>query len=173
MLNHVIRTINFLHSSRDYYYSCLSTYWVTEDLHAISLFIAKSVQLFYLQCYFFLNELEWMNNGIKLLHLFSIGLYPWRTILLLCEIYKRICAPTLLKTFRRITQDTLILFYLALSITFCIIICANNLQKRSKPTPAYAQEYYVELLFNALFTKDVVTWVQVVNTICVLWRSSL
>ena len=53
-----------------------------------SLFIAKSVQLFYLQCYyFFLNELQWMNNGIKLLHLFSIGLYPWRTILLLCEIY--------------------------------------------------------------------------------------
>ena len=34
----------------------------------------------------FLNELEWMNNGIKLLHLFSIGLYPWRTILLLCDI---------------------------------------------------------------------------------------
>ena len=28
-----------------------------------------------------------MNNGIKLLHLFSIGLYQWRTILLLCEIY--------------------------------------------------------------------------------------
>ena len=28
-----------------------------------------------------------MNNGIKLLHLFSIGLYPLRTILLLCEIY--------------------------------------------------------------------------------------
>ena len=37
---------------------------------------------------FFLNELEWMNNDIKLLHLFSIGLYPWRTILLLCEIYR-------------------------------------------------------------------------------------
>ena len=55
---------------------------------AWSLFIAKSVQLFYLQCYyFFLNELEWMNNGIKLLHLYSIGLNPWRTIRLLCDIY--------------------------------------------------------------------------------------
>ena len=32
-----------------------------------------------------------MNNGIKLLHLFSIGLYPLRTILLLSEIYI-ICA---------------------------------------------------------------------------------
>ena len=88
MLNNGIRTLNFLHSSRAYYYSCLSTYWATEDLHAMIIFIAKSVQLFYLQCcYFFLNELEWMNNGIKLPHLFSIGLYPWRTILLLCEIY--------------------------------------------------------------------------------------
>ena len=28
-----------------------------------------------------------MNNGIKLLHRFYIGLYPWRTILLPCDIY--------------------------------------------------------------------------------------
>ena len=64
-----------------------------------SLFIAKSVQLFYLQCYyFFLNELAWMNNGIKLLHQFSIGLYPWQTILLLCEIYSIVL--TVIHTFR-------------------------------------------------------------------------
>ena len=58
-----------------------------------SLFIAKSGQSFYVQCYyFFLNELAWMNNGIKLLHLIIIGLYPWRTILLPCDIYTNLLA---------------------------------------------------------------------------------
>ena len=35
MLNNAIRTCNFLRSSRAYYYSCLSTYWATEPLHAM------------------------------------------------------------------------------------------------------------------------------------------
>ena len=35
MLNNGIRTLNFLHSLRAYYYSCLSTNWATEDLHAM------------------------------------------------------------------------------------------------------------------------------------------
>ena len=35
MLNSGIRTLNFLHSLRAYYYSCLSTYWATEDLRAM------------------------------------------------------------------------------------------------------------------------------------------
>ena len=45
--------------------------------------------------------------------------------------------------------------YQLLSAISCVqTIC----KKRSKPSSACAQEYYVELLFNALFTKDDVTW---------------
>ena len=35
MLNNGIRAHNVLHSSRAYYYSCLSTYWATVTAHAL------------------------------------------------------------------------------------------------------------------------------------------
>ena len=89
MLNNGIRTLNFFYVAHVHIITVASLPTEPQRIYMPwSLFIAKSVQLFYLQSYyFFLNEIEWMNNGIKLLHLFSIGLYPWRTILLLCEIY--------------------------------------------------------------------------------------
>ena len=80
--------VTFLQSSRAYYFGCLFTYWATRVIHSM-IIIYRCIHTNVLPAVllFFLNELEWMNNGIKLLHLFSIGLYPWRTILLLCEIY--------------------------------------------------------------------------------------
>ena len=62
MRNNGIRTLNFLHSSRAYYYSCLSTYWATEDLHAM-IIIYRLIRTIVLPAVLlFFSEWTWMNE---------------------------------------------------------------------------------------------------------------